>query len=112
MTASLLLRNLGRALVSQGHAALNITATEVEIVAAPGAGLRLIVLDGEGSASAVGTVQWLAGASPLTGADATGIATVLRVPVIVLPEDTALIASVTGVGAAFRGWISYGTVRV
>ena len=108
----LVLRHLGRSLVTLVTASFAITTTGVTVVAAPSAGLRLVVLDGEGSASAVGTAQWLAGASPLTGAMVTGVGSIVRVPAVLLPEDTALVASVTGVGAGMIGWVLYGTARV
>lgn len=110
--AALLLRANGRGIVSAASGSFAVTTTGVTVVAAPGAGLRLIVIDGEASAGALGTAQWLAGASPITGAMVVGAGTVLRVPIVILPENTALVASVTGVGESLIGWLLYGTVRV
>ena len=105
------LQQLGHALVYVHTSPITVATTGVTVIAAPGAGLRIVVLGGQGCVSKKATVRWLAGATPITGTMAAIEGAVLRVPIVVMPEDTALICDVVGSGATYDGWLMHGAVR-
>lgn len=83
-----------------------VTATgPVEVIAAPGAGQRIVVLDGLSQANANGTEEWLAAAATLTNAMTCVANAPKRLGAWVLGDNEAL--NLTAGVAQIEGWITY-----
>lgn len=85
-------------------------AGPTEVIAAPGAGERIVVLDGLSVASVAGTQNWLAGATSLNGAAlVTAAGQAIRLGLWPLPANTAL--NLTTATATCSGWVTYAIVE-
>ncbi len=87
------------------HTTYQVTAEgPIEVIAAPGTGQRIVVLDGLSQANANGTEEWLAAAT-LTNAMTCVANAPKRLGVWVLGNNEAL--NLTAGTAQIEGWVTY-----